>query len=170
MRWTTLMAVVLLTVALAAAQSTYERKTFSRIEDTNSGALYDDAAKQSVIMRLDTAVALDSGDVWTSDDLKLQNLRYGYPTRANLICDLSSGSFSAVWRENYGLTWDDTVHFQGAQAPDSAQVIIATTSPWTATGVWRWFTDFGGGSTFYYVITAHEDATVLDEIGVQLIP
>ncbi len=155
----------------ATAQYTYERKSFGKIESTNSVEYNQNAQLQSVIMRLDTAVVLaDSGDTWISSDILLQNMLWGYPTRANLIVDLTAGSFSVFWRENYGLGKGDTVHFQNVQAPDSGQVIIEGTSPWSTSGAWRWFADFGGGSDFYFVVTAHSDSTKIREIGVQLMP
>lgn len=163
---------LLLGTGLATAQSntTYERGKYTKIEDLNSSSIYDDAAKQSVIQILDTAVALDKDDVWTSDEIKLQYMLTGYPTKANLIVDLTAGSFSAVWRENYGETRTDNVHLQNAQHPDSGQVIVPTTAPFSTAGVWVWPTDFLGGSGFTYYIKAEEDGTVLRNIGVQLMP
>lgn len=164
---------VLLTAQQAFSQSgtTYERGNYSKIEpDKHTVTGLGNASKQSVVMVLDTNVTLDEDETWTSDDIKLQSLLYGYPTKANLIVDLVSGSFSVVMRENYGTTPSDTVHLQNAQDPDSGQVIIPTTSPWSAAGVWRWPSDFAGGSSFYYVITAESDGTVIRNVGTQLMP
>lgn len=164
---------MLLLAATALSQSAYERKTFTKVEpDKHSSTSLQNAEKQSVIMQLDTAVALDSGETWTnaSSPIKLQNLLYGYPTGANLIVDMTAGSISAVWRENYGTAPEDTVHLQDAQDPDSGQVIVAVATPWSTAGCWRWYTDFGGGSSYYYTIKAHADGTVLRGVGVQLLP
>lgn len=167
-----LLATVLLSATTLYSQDYAERKNYDKVElgkHTSEGI--NNALIQSVIDDLDTNVVLaDSGDTWVSRTIKLQNILYGYPRRANLIVDLVQGSFSAVWRENYGLTNTDTVHFQDVQAPDSAQVIIAADDPWTTAGCWRWFSDFGGGSSFYYILKAHTDSTVLRNVGYQALP
>ncbi len=173
-KFLTLLTLVFLTAFLpeaARSQSAYERSTFTKVEpDKHSATSIENALKQGVIQVLDTNVTLNNGQSWTSSAIKLQNLYNGYPSKANLIVDITAGSISALWRENYGLTPTDVSHFQNVQAPDSGQVIIPTTAPWTTAGVWRWETDPAGGASFYYRITAHANGTAIRNIGVMLLP
>lgn len=106
--------------------------------------------------RMDTTWAyktLTNGQIDTSAWIETQGLYAGYPSLANYIIDLDSGSVDIWFEEWHG------VKFSSVRQADSAHVLVPQAAPLTTAGQWGYKVPFIGGKRFRVFVRSHSANT-----------
>ncbi|MBU0692623.1 hypothetical protein KKC97_03545 [bacterium] len=110
---------------------------------------------QSLYDSLETNVVLvDSGDVWSSRMIALQEELYGYPSIMDLLVDLNAGSYFWGWFEK-----QDSAYFDSVEQNNPAYTRYSAAEPFDTLGQRAHQVPFHMADSLWFWIEAVEDCT-----------